>query len=84
MHSEIPFRHLAVDAKLGGVAGTPDGCAAIQNNLGRLEKWDERNLLKFIKGKGQILHEGRNNKHRSVGPAGRKLLLSIWEFLVGS
>lgn len=41
MHSKIPLRQLAVDAKLGGAAATPDECAAIQSNLGRLEKWDE-------------------------------------------
>lgn len=46
----------------------------IQSNLGRLEKWDERNVLKFIKGKGQILHERRSNKHSSAGPTGRKML----------
>lgn len=50
----INCTQLADDAELGGVAGTPDGCAAIQSDVGRLEKWDERNRLKFIKGKCQI------------------------------
>ncbi|KAK4823863.1 hypothetical protein QYF61_007511 [Mycteria americana] len=50
----------ADDAKLGGVADTPDGCAAIQRDLDRLEKWAERDL-KFKKGKCEVLHLGRNN-----------------------
>jgi len=35
------------DRKLGGVSGTPEGCAAIQCDLSRLESWVERNLMKF-------------------------------------
>ena len=40
---------------------TPAGCAAIQSELGRLESWAERNLVRFNKGKGRVLHLGRNN-----------------------
>lgn len=60
--SQIALSQLAEGAKLGGVAAAQDGCAAIQSDLGRLEKWDERNLFKFIKGKCQTLHWGRRNK----------------------
>ncbi|KAK4810852.1 hypothetical protein QYF61_008824 [Mycteria americana] len=49
------------DAKLGGVADTPDGCAAVQRDLDRLEKWADRNLMQFNKGKCEVLHLGRNN-----------------------
>jgi len=43
------------------VANTPAGCAAIQQDLERLESWAERNLTKFNKGKCRILDLGRNN-----------------------
>ncbi|PKU29215.1 rna-directed dna polymerase from mobile element jockey-like [Limosa lapponica baueri] len=49
------------DTELGGVADKSEGCAAIQKDLDRLEKWADRNLMKFNKGKCQVLHLGRNN-----------------------
>ena len=34
------------NTKLGGVVGTPDGCAAVKKDITSLEGWD---LLKFMK-----------------------------------
>uniref|UniRef100_A0A8C3CN94 Reverse transcriptase domain-containing protein n=1 Tax=Cairina moschata TaxID=8855 RepID=A0A8C3CN94_CAIMO len=49
------------DTKVGGVADTPEGCAAIQQDLDQLERWAGRNQMRFSKSKCRVLHLGRNN-----------------------
>lgn len=38
------------ETKLGGVANMPEGRAATQGHLDRLQKWAERNCKRFGKG----------------------------------
>ena len=48
--TECTFSKFAGGTKLGGVVDTPDGCAAIQRDLDRLENWANMSLMKFSKG----------------------------------
>lgn len=58
--SKAPSAGLLV-TQTGGVAATPEGSAAFHLDLGRLESWRERTLMRFNKNKGRVLQLGRNN-----------------------
>lgn len=45
------FSKFSDDTKLGGVVDAPDRCVANQRDLNELEKWANRNLVEFSKGK---------------------------------
>jgi len=63
--------------KLGEMDDTRDGCALSQRDINRLQNWAERNLMKFNKGKCDILHLWRNNAgHQYI--LGAASLRSFW------
>ncbi|GAB0204351.1 mitochondrial enolase superfamily member 1 [Grus japonensis] len=49
------------DNKLSGEADTSEGTATLQEDLGRLEEWANKNLMKFNKDKCKVLHLGKHN-----------------------
>lgn len=64
--TECTLNKLADDTIQGRVAEMPEGCAVIQSDLDRLEKWADRNIIKFNRGKlnrenFKVLHLERNN-----------------------
>lgn len=58
---QCPLSKLAGSIKLGEVVDAPEGFAAIERDLQRLEKQMDRNLMKLNTGKHQVSHLGRNN-----------------------
>ncbi|KAJ7414414.1 hypothetical protein BTVI_41143 [Pitangus sulphuratus] len=67
----------ADDTKLGGVADTSEYCAVLQKNLNTLEKWTEKNLLKFNKDNRRVLRLGKLYREGPVWvPVDNKLSMS--------
>jgi len=75
--AECTLSKSADDTKMGGVAGMPEGCAVIWRNLNRLEKFADRNLMKFNKEYCKVLHLGRKTPGTSTcwGPPSWKTAL---------
>ena len=61
---ECTLCQFVVGTKLGGVADTAEGHAAIQQDLNRLESWAGRNLNRFKKSNCRVLHEGSTMQAR--------------------
>ncbi|KAK4810486.1 hypothetical protein QYF61_004266 [Mycteria americana] len=81
---EYTLSKLADDSELGGVPNMPEGRAAIQRELDRLQKWADRNLMKFNKGKWcKILHLGRNNPRHQYRMGATQLESSLAEKALG-
>lgn len=84
MKNSVSLSKLADNIKLGGMADTPDGHAALHRDFDRLKKWANRNVMKLNKCK--VLHLGRNNPDTSTywGPASQRAALekriceSLW------
>ncbi|CAM5115825.1 unnamed protein product [Eretmochelys imbricata] len=49
------------DTELGGEVDTLEGRSRVQSDLGTLEDWAERNLMRFNKDKCRVLHLGQKN-----------------------
>ncbi|KAK4831799.1 hypothetical protein QYF61_019229, partial [Mycteria americana] len=68
--TECTLSKFAHGTKVGGVADIPAGHAGIQKDLNRLEKWAERNLMKFNKGSVQSPAHGEEQAHAPKRPCG--------------
>ena len=51
----------ADDTEMEGVTDIPEGCAAIQQDVSRLESWAGMKLMRFNMSECRVFHMGRNN-----------------------
>ncbi|PKU32327.1 rna-directed dna polymerase from mobile element jockey-like [Limosa lapponica baueri] len=65
---ETVHSKFANDTKQGEVVGMPEGHAAIQRNLKRLEKWADKNLMKLNKEKCKVTCTWGGKPHAPVHP----------------
>lgn len=55
------------------LSDTPDGCTAIHRDVDWMEKWAERNLMKFIKREFKVLYLRNKPKHEYM------LAVTVWK-----
>lgn len=58
---DYSLRRFSSDTRSEGVIDKPGGYAAIQRNLNKLDKWADRDLMKFCVWKQKVLYLARNN-----------------------
>lgn len=58
--AECTISKFVPDTKLERVDESPKGHAVVQMYVNRVEKWGDRNSMKFNKGRCNVLHLGRN------------------------
>lgn len=77
-HHQCTLIKFTDDTKLSGPGSTLKGRSAIQRDLGRLEEWAIRHLLKSNKDKCHVLHLGRMNplQQHNWSWAGLELVLA--------
>lgn len=70
----------ADDIKLGQVADTLKGQAAVQKGLDRQEKWADRNFMTFSNGKCKVVQLERHNSrhHYMMGTLVSEILLLLY------
>ena len=64
---EYTLSKFADVTKPRGLPDAPDSCAAIQMDLGGVEKWADRKLMKIKRGKFQVLPQGGTTPCTSTG-----------------
>lgn len=62
----VPSARLLM-TQTGGAVDMPEGCAAIQRNPIRQDKWANESLMKQHKEKCKVLHVGRNGPSHPAG-----------------
>ncbi|KAK4826232.1 hypothetical protein QYF61_006273 [Mycteria americana] len=83
--SPLELTFILDDTKRGGVADMRGGCAAIQRDLDKLEKWAHRNIMKFKREKCRRKGEkkGKNNPMHQYMPGPTQLGSNLAEKALG-
>lgn len=67
MGQSVYLQQIYYDTKFGGVVDTTQRSAAIQRDFHKLDKWADRNVVKFSNGKCWVPHlESNNSTHQHL------------------